>query len=297
MELRQLEYFVAVAEESSFTRGAAREHVAQPGVSAQIRRLERELGQPLFDRSERAVRLTPVGEAVLPRARAALAAVAAVQTTVDQFVGLVKGRVTVGTASSATAGNVDLPALLADFHRDHPGVEISLVEDKADGLIDGVRSGRLDAAFVAVGSTDPVGLEVSTVRDEVLVAAVATDDALAAQDAITLAAVMERNLITLPRGSGVRSIVDNACAAAGLAPNVGYEASSPLVVGQLAAGGLGVAIVPGTAVAGDPKLHVLELTEPRLTGRIVLASRADGPRSPAADAFLARARLAIPSDV
>ena len=72
MELRHLEYFLAVAEEASFTRAAARVHVAQPGVSAQIRQLEQELGQPLFDRSGRTVRLTEVGQAVLPYARAAL---------------------------------------------------------------------------------------------------------------------------------------------------------------------------------------------------------------------------------
>ena len=75
MELRQLEYFVAVAEEANFTRAAERIHVAQPAVSAQIQRLERELGQTLLDRSRRAVRLTAAGEAVLPHARAALAAV------------------------------------------------------------------------------------------------------------------------------------------------------------------------------------------------------------------------------
>src|SRR3954469_9522705 len=92
MELRHLEYFVAVAEEASFTKAAARVHVAQPGVSAQIRQLEQELGQPLFDRSGRSVRLTEAGTAVLPYARAALQAVERVRLTVDEMTGLLRGR-------------------------------------------------------------------------------------------------------------------------------------------------------------------------------------------------------------
>src|SRR3954462_5885334 len=96
MELRQLEYFIAVAEEASFTRAAARVGIAQPGVSAQVRQLERELGEPLLDRSGRTVRLTDVGAAVLPFARAALEAVAAVRLVVDEYTGLVRGRVAIG---------------------------------------------------------------------------------------------------------------------------------------------------------------------------------------------------------
>ena len=98
MELRQVEYFVAVAEEANFTRAAERIHVAQPAVSAQIQRLERELGQPLLDRSRRTVRLTAAGEAALPYARAALAAVADIHVAVEELTQLVRG-----TAASALA--------------------------------------------------------------------------------------------------------------------------------------------------------------------------------------------------
>src|SRR4051794_16846906 len=125
MELRQLEYFVTVAEEASFTKAAARLHVAQPGVSAQIRQLERELGQPLLDRSGRAVRLTDVGAAVLPHARAALGAVASARLTVDELTGLLRGRVSVGMLTACALG---VPDMLADFHERHPAVEITLSE-------------------------------------------------------------------------------------------------------------------------------------------------------------------------
>jgi DNA-binding transcriptional LysR family regulator len=144
MELHQLRYLVAVAEEGGFTRAAAREHVAQPGISAQVARLERELGHVLFDRSARGVRLTPAGEAVLPHARAALAAVTAVRDTADELAGLLRGRVAVGVVRGG--GVVDLPALLGAFHRSHPGVAIRLVEAATDALVDGLRSGDLDLA-------------------------------------------------------------------------------------------------------------------------------------------------------
>jgi DNA-binding transcriptional LysR family regulator len=96
MELRQLKYFVAVEEEGSFTSAAAKVHVAQPGVSAQIRRLEHELGQDLLDRSGRTVRLTEVGAAVLPYARAAIAAAAGARLAVDELSGLLRGHVAIG---------------------------------------------------------------------------------------------------------------------------------------------------------------------------------------------------------
>src|SRR3954471_10411035 len=101
MEMRQLEYFVAVAEEGSFTGGALRAHVAQPAVSAQIRRLEAELGERLLGRTHKSARLTAVGSALLPHARAALASPAAVRQTVADARGLLVGRVVIGTVIAA----------------------------------------------------------------------------------------------------------------------------------------------------------------------------------------------------
>src|SRR5215470_6493098 len=109
MELRQLQYFVTVVEEANFTRAAARMHVAQPGVSAQIRQLERELGHELLDRGGRSVTVTEVGAAVLPFARAALAAVEGARLAVDELAGLVRGHVAFGMITSHA---FDIPGLL-----------------------------------------------------------------------------------------------------------------------------------------------------------------------------------------
>jgi DNA-binding transcriptional LysR family regulator len=287
MELRQLEYVVAVAEEANFTRAAERIHVAQPAVSAQIQRLERELGQPLFDRTRRTVRLTAAGEAALPAARAALAAVADVRRAVEELTDLVRGAVTLGTV---TSHDVDTPGLLADFHADHPNVEITLSTDASDRLIDDVRNGRLDAAIVSIGPGERLaGLSMETVTDEAIEAAVCLTDPWAARSSVGLADLAERPLIALPVGAGIRHQLDRACAAAGIPVRIAFEASTPLALADLAERGLGVAIVPSSVARGRNGLHPLTIT-PHLRGRLVLAWRSEGPMSPAARVLVQKAR-------
>jgi len=287
MELRQLEYFVTVAEEGSFTRAAERVHVAQPGVSAQIRRLERELGQELLDRSGRSVRLTDVGAAVLPYARAALAAVDGARLAVDEMTGLLRGRVAVGMV---TSHNVDLPGLLSGFHADHPDVEITLTESDTARLVESLRDGRLDAAIVALSAAPPADLRLHVVIEERIAAAVSPADELAKRATVPLPALRDRALISLPRGTGIRSHLDEACATAGFAPRIAFEASDPMMLAQLAARGLGVAILPDSVARSRADLHPLEITRPALRGGLAFAWRAEGPVSPAARALIERAR-------
>ncbi len=291
MELRQLEYFVAVVEEGGFTRAAEKVHVAQPGVSAQVRRLERELGEELLDRSGRSVRPTEAGAAVLPYARAALAAVAGARLAVDELTGLLRGHVAVGTV---TSHGVDLPGLLAAFHDDHPAVEITLTEADSDDLLDGLRTGRLDAGIVSIGRRVPDGVEVQVITDQPIVAAVSHDHELAAHPAISLDTLRGRPLISLPRGTGIRARLDEACAAAGFAPRIAFEASDPEVLAQLAAHGLGAAILPGEfAAARTDRLRPVAINRPVLRGRLTFAWRAGGPSGPAGRAFVTLARKAL----
>jgi DNA-binding transcriptional LysR family regulator len=289
MELRQLEYLVAVADEASFTRAAARLHVAQPGVSAQIRQLERELGQDLLDRSGRGVRVTEAGAAVLLYARAALGAVAGARLAVDELTGLVRGHVAVGMVVACSS--FDLANLLADFHRDYPAVEIALSENNTDELVEGLNAGRLDLAFAGLGETTPPGIEIQLVADEPLVAAVSKDDVLAARKTITLEALVDRALMSLPRGTGLRTCLDDACARSGFEPNISLEASNLGILAELASRGLGVAILPeSVALANAGKLHAIEVTHPRMRGRLALAWRSAGSISPAARALIGRAQ-------
>jgi DNA-binding transcriptional LysR family regulator len=287
MELRQLEYFVAVAEERNFTRAAERVHVAQPAVSAQIARLEREVGQRLLDRSRRETRLTAAGDAMLPHARAALSAVANARLAIDELAQLVRGTVTLGTV---TSHNVDIPTLLADFHRAHPAVEITLSTDSSDALIDDVKSGALDAAIVSVGSDEvPSGLAVEVVTDEAIEAAVCLDDPWAGRTSIGMAGLVERQLIALPIGAGIRAQLERACATAGLRPRVAFEASTPVALAELAEHGLGVAILPQSVSRTHPGLAAIAIA-PELRGRLVFAWRSSGPMSPAARVLVEMAR-------
>ncbi|ASR36327.1 LysR family transcriptional regulator [Prauserella marina] len=292
MELRQLEYFVTVAEERNFTRAADKVRVAQPGVSAQIRRLERELGQPLFDRSGRTVRLTDVGAAVLPYARAALAAAEGARLAVDEFTGLLRGHVAVGTV---TSHDLAIPDLLAEFHDAHPSVEITLSEGNSGDLLAGLLEGTLDAAIVSAGRRDPPGIEAHVVTDETIVAAVGHDHELAAHDAVTLDTLRGRPLISLPRGTGLRTLLDESCTSRGFTPHVAFEASDPEMLAQLARRGLGAAILPRTFTENRSEfLKTVRIEAPTLRGRLLFAWRADGPSSPAARALVDRARGYLP---
>ncbi len=206
MELRQLEYFVAVAEEANFTRAAARVHVSQSGISAQIRQLENDLGAPLFDRSTRVAALTVAGEAALAHARAALAAARAVRDAVDDVNQLVRGRLEVGMVTACTV--TPLFDALSSFHRAHPGIDVSLREDNSDRLVDDVRAGAVDLALVGVAGAEPAGLHSFTVVRERLVAAVPGNHPLAQLSSVTLADVCAHPLVTLPPGTGIRTVLD-----------------------------------------------------------------------------------------
>src|SRR5580704_17588583 len=243
IDLKWLRSFLVVAEEASFTRAANRVHVAQPGVSAQVRRLESELGHQLLDRSGRSVRLTEVGSAVLPFARAALDAVASARLAVDELAGLVRGQVTVGMVSGCALPI--LAELLAGFHDRYPGVTITLAEDNSDQLISQLNDGRLDLALIGSAGEPEPGLETAVIADEELVVAVHPDHALAGT-AVSLADLKDTPLVCLPRGTGVRSALDAACAEAGFAPRIVFEASALPMVVQLATRGLGLAVVPSS---------------------------------------------------
>lgn len=293
MELRQLAYFLAVVETGSFTRAAERVRVAQPGVSSQIRQLERELGQPLLDRSGRSVRLTQVGEAVVPYARAALAAVDAAKQAVDELTGLLRGRVAIGMITSC--GPLGLPELIAEFHDRYPAVEITLTEGGSDELTLAVRTGSLDAAIIGLPSAPPAELGIQLVTDEPLVGAIAPGHPLAGRRTVSLFELRELPLISLPAGTGIRARLEDACAAAGFAPTIAFEATDPFLLADLAARGLGLAVLPASVLTPAPDgVRPVPIVDPALRGQLALVWRASGPSNPAARRFLAHAREFLP---
>jgi DNA-binding transcriptional LysR family regulator len=271
MDLRQLEYFVAVAEEANFTRAADRVHITQSGVSAQIRQFERELGAELFDRSSRTIRLTSAGQAALPHARAALAAAGAVRQSIDDVNGLIRGRLTLGMITGCTV--TPLFDALATFHRRHPQIEIVLIEDNSDVLVEHVRAGTADLALVGAAGTTPEGLESLTIVSEGLVAVVAPGHPLARREQVTLRGLAAYPLICLPVGTGIRGVLDQACAAAGIRPNLALQATAPGAVADLAQRSLGVGVLSTSMAAGLEGLVAVPVDEVELPALLALVWR------------------------
>jgi DNA-binding transcriptional LysR family regulator len=247
MELRQLEYFIAVAEEANFTRAAERVHISQSGVSAQIRQLEHDLGAALIDRSGRKATLTAAGAAALVPARSVLASVDAVRHAVDEVNGLIQGRLVVGMITGCTVSG--LFDTLASFHHAHPGVEIALIEDSSGPLIERVRSGSVDLALIGTAGEPPTGLGSVPITSERLVAAVPSDHPLAKRKRTNLAEIGAFPVVCMPEGTAPRTMFDQACASQNIQLNIVLQASAPDAVADLAKRGLGVAILTESMAA------------------------------------------------
>ncbi|MEV0387739.1 LysR substrate-binding domain-containing protein [Nonomuraea sp. NPDC050643] len=292
MELRQLEYFVAVAEERNFTRAAERVHISQSGVSAQIRGLERELGAELFDRSGRGATLTAAGRAALEHARAALAAAEAVGQAVGEVADLIRGRLAVGMVIGCTL--TPLFDALATFHRAHPGVEIALLEDNSDRLVEGVRAGSLDLALVGTASAAPEGLEAYTIIRERIVAAVPAGHELAGRDGVLLRELVAYPIVCMPPGTGLRTVFDRACAAQELRPVIAMQASAADAIADLAGRGMAVAVLSDSMAAhyGD-RLTALPIRDVDTPALLALVWRT--AHGPAVRELLRYARRAFPA--
>jgi DNA-binding transcriptional LysR family regulator len=291
MDLRQLGYFVAVAEEGQFTRAARRVLVAQPAVSAQIRRLERELGEPLFHRHPRAVQLTASGQALLPHARAALAAAQRGRDTIASLRGLLQGRLRIGVA-----GPVDhrLAETLGHFHRAHPAIEIVLAHEHNEPLLEALANADMDVGVVGLGVQPlPAQVRARVVAGEPLVLALRPGHPLSRRRTIALKALREEPMITLVRGSGLRTLLENALRDAGFTPRITAETGELASLVELAAEGISLAVLPRSAVEGAD-LAVVRITRPRLQRRTALAWN-EASLSPAGRVFLELADQHFPA--
>ena len=289
MELRQLEYFVAVVEEANFTRAAERVHISQSGVSAQIRALEKELGAELVDRSGRAARLTAAGAAALPAARTALQAAARLRQAVDEITGVVRGKLVAGMITGCEV--TPWFDALAGFHAAHPGVDIELREGNSDRLIAEVSAGEADIALVGIAGAPPDELAAEVIVSEGLAAVVPADHQLAGRSSIALDDLTSYPLVCLPVGTGIRSVLDQACAAAGRRPVIALEASSPTAVADLAARGLGVAVLSRSMAAGLAGRTAVPITGVQVPALLALVWRRTP--NPVVAAFLPHCRRAF----
>jgi DNA-binding transcriptional LysR family regulator len=302
MELRHLRYFVAVADTLSFTEAAAECAVAQSALSQQIARMEKYVGAPLFSRSSRHVRLTEAGTVLLPWARRLLAESEQAMQDVEALSGLRRGRLRLGVIQSVH-GPLDLAAVLGEYRARHPGIELSVGYDTSDALLAALLDGELDLALVGVGPERiPAGLGHRVLHEDRLVAVVSARHRLAADPRghIDLAELSGDEFIWFGKGTGLRSAVEAACARAGLTPRQDLEIGLVSEMVRCAAHGVGVAVVPASAVtapASPPPAgaRVLRLADPQAVHSILLVHPADR-LSAAATAFveLIAARPAAP---
>ncbi len=286
MELRQLEHFVAVAEERNFTRAADRAGIVQSGLSASIQFLERELGAPLFIRSTRRVSLTAAGQALLPAARRSLAAAQAGREAVQAVEGLRRGRLAIGI-SQVLVPTFDLPGILADFRRDYPAVELNLRQAVPIEQFASLREGRLDMAFMPL--LDPPGddLDATVVAHDSMALACAPDHPLARRRVVRLRDLVDERFVSLPTSWTSRLVADQAFAAAGLAHENALEVNDIDTCLELVGRGLGIAIVP-EAAGSHAGTAVLRPFSKRLAWDYFVVRRADGAIGPAAREFLRR---------
>jgi DNA-binding transcriptional LysR family regulator len=291
MDLRQLEYFVSVADEGSFTRAAARCHVVQSALSYQIARLEREHSVPLFHRTSRSVRLAPAGELLLPHARRLLDGAEVARAELAAFSGLVTGRLRLGMVGSVGSAAPLVEAVLLEFHARHPGVEIAVQDSGSRRMAAQVHEGSLDVAFVGLFADQvPAGLAHQVIAEEPLVAVVASDHPLTGRPTIGLAELAAAGpFIEMRAESGLRLQVDAAFDRAGATRTVAFELSTSESVVRFAGLGFGAALVPLSAAAGAG-VTALPLGDPRARHPISLVHQKTGPSSPSARAFLALLR-------
>jgi len=243
MELRQVEHFVAVAEEGHFTRAADRLDIAQSGLSSSIRALEADLGGRLFTRTTRRVTLTPAGRAFLPAARTLLAAAGDARRTVSLVEELESGRLTIGTIPTADRW-YDVAGLLARFHHRHPKVEMHLRTGVAGDLVEQVRTAELDLALVTLPTSLPAGVRATRVAAASYVLACETDRASAFRSPVPLSRLHGERFVDVLPGSVIRQVTDTAFADAGITRTVAFEVGDVHTLVALVRRGMGVACLP-----------------------------------------------------
>ncbi|WP_327237847.1 LysR family transcriptional regulator [Streptomyces sp. NBC_01317] len=286
MELRHLEYFLAVADTGSFTRAARALHVVQSGVSATVKALERELGSALFVRSSNAVTLTAAGRAFLPRARDTLSAASAAKDAVHRTRGTLQGEVTVGTLTSIDVTN--LPELLSVFRDRHPAVTVRLRAASAGsaGLAQQLRDGQLDVAFLSLPGPAPAGLDTRLLATAPLFLYVPRTHPLAGTGRVSLAQLGEFPFVDSPQGFGNRVLVDRAFAAAGVEREVTLEVADIGTAVHYIRAGLGIGFLSRFLVGDHAGLDVLEVADHELRWQLTVATAANRRPGATTEAFL-----------
>lgn len=271
MQLSQLAYFVAVAEEGSFTRAAERVGVAQPSLSQQVKALESDLGAQLVHRKRGKVGLTASGETLLPVARRMLADAETARREIRELAELGRGRIRLGATPSLCTGL--LPGVLADYRRKYPGIDIVVHEGGSRGLEDELVQGGLDLALVidARLENDPELETVPFLTEELVVISRHQDPSPTRRSRMRIAELKGIPLVMFRPGYDLRETTVAACRAAGFEPTFAIEGGEMDAVLEFVQAGLGLAVVPGMVVRD--RFRVTRIGTPSLHRTVLLARR------------------------
>ena len=284
MELRQLGYFVAVAETLNYTRAAARLHVSQSTLSVAVRSLERELGSRLFDRSTHHVELTGSGATLLGEARLTLAAAEAARAAVTGVAEGTRGPLTLGVMQSLLL--IDLAGLLTDYHRERPGVLLRprTVPGGSAGLARAVAAGDLDVALAVDTGDHPPGVRSHVLAREPVLLACPVGHRLAGRRQVSLEELADETFVETPAGWGIRAIADRLFAGVGVTREIALDVPDMTMVVELVRAGLGLSMLTRSLVTGGHDVVLLDVT-PTAVFAVSVLLPARRPVSAAAQAF------------
>ena len=290
MELRQLRYFVAVAEELHFRRAAARLHMSQPPLSQQIQQLEAEMGCTLLTRTRRRVELTPAGAAFLRDARALLSELDGAVETARRIDAGQTGRIRINFVGSALVSTV--PELVQRFRASHPRVEVELHERSTVEQLRAIKAGSVDVGLIRAPLEADADLVVETIARERTVAALAAKHPLAAMRRVPLRRLAAEPLVLFPRDQapGFHDLLISSLADSGTTPQVVQYAPEMLTIIGLVAAGIGSSLVP----ASVERLALDGVVYRPVTGAPateLAAVRRAGDDSPLVRAFFEQARV------
>ncbi|MER5436784.1 LysR family transcriptional regulator [Streptomyces sp. NPDC002588] len=286
MEIRQLRYFITVAEELSFTRAAARLFAAQSTVSAAVRALEEELQVSLFDRSTRAVALSAAGEVFLPEAKSVVEAAERAREVVGEASRTLQGSLRIGTMTRITA--LDLPRLVGAFRQRHPLVDIRIQVSGSGsgGIAEDVRRGRLDVGVVALAAAEAHDLDLRQFATIPYVVILPSEHPLAQRERIALKDLAHENFVSGANGFGSRAAMDRAFGELGITRRVSVEITDIATAAPYVRAIGGAAVVPRYEPVDTPGVVIKPLSGPAPSLALSFAVRAGREPSPAVAAML-----------
>lgn len=287
MELRQLQYVIQIAMEKNFSRAAEKLHIAQPSLSQQLAKLERELGIRLVERTTNSVELTHAGSAFVEQAQKIIDAVEQLKQEMEDIAQMRKGKLVVG--SLPITGSHVLPLVLPVFQAKYPEIEINLVEETSANLEQLAAQGHTDISLLSLPLQDP-SLVYEPIIEETICLAVPPMHRFASRtDGITLHELKDEPFIILKKGQGFRKIALDLCADAGFVPRIVFESSNIETVQSLVAADMGIAFVPRmvTRSGWSSFAPVYLAINPAPTRTLVIAYRKGRYLSKAAEAFMA----------